>query len=55
MTEYTDYFYTAYIEIKVVDNSVHHFRIVKGLKPNWANRLEFNGYNRINWSYDFVN
>lgn len=55
MTEYTDYFYTAYIEIKVVDNSVHYFRIVKGLKPNWANKLEFNGYNRISWSYDFVN
>ncbi len=55
MTEYTDYFYIAYIEIKVVDNIVHHFRIAKGHRPNWTNKLDLNGYNRINWSHDFVN
>lgn len=54
LDEYTDYFYTAFVEIKIVDNYVHHFRIVSGRKPNWASKLEFNGYNKINWDYDFL-
>lgn len=54
LDEYTDYFYTAFVEIKIEDNHVHDFRMVRGSIPNWARKLKLNGYEKINWDYDFL-
>ena len=50
---YDEYFYDMFIEIQVQNGSVLNFRISDQSFPNWAKKLEFNGYNEIEWGYDF--
>lgn len=46
-------FYDVVIEIVVSDGYVQMFRVFDRF-PNWANRLDFNGYTKEIWDYDFL-
>ena len=53
LDNYEEYFYNMFVEIQVKNGSVQMFRICKGQIPRWTLDLDFNGYDKIEWEYNF--